>query len=372
MGKRKSSDSKSPGQNKASQVVNGKKSVDVASTSKPASESSTSVKKAKTRRSLFFSTSDDKGGDEKNGLRVLAEGNMFGALSTVIKQGDLTDLVLTLTDSHGNSKDTSVHRLVLAAVSEPLRKKMDGANQHTDEGKRVLLLKVESIEAFSFLLEFAYGKPVFIPASNSAMILEVLRSSCVFQVNHLRDKCIEYLIGAIETGSATTVLKAAESLNLESLSEAAAQNVADNLHKIKNMKQYFDNIPDSAFTKIFSRETLNTPRAGETAIVDLVFERTKQSKEADNARTDLLLRKCVKFVDMSDKQLLRLALDKRFNSEFRRKMIMDAVISKKFPSLIHQVAAEKGEDCSKHFKSAPYLQHRTPKPSSSYFQWLTG
>jgi len=75
---------------------------------------------------------------------------------------------------------------------------------------------------------------------------------------------------------------------------------------------------------------------------------------------------------MSDKQLLRLALDKRFNSEFRRKMIMDAVISKKFPSLIHQVAAEKGEDCSKHFKSAPYLQHRTPKPSSSYFQWLTG
>mmetsp|Transcript_4910 Transcript_4910/g.6207 ORF Transcript_4910/g.6207 Transcript_4910/m.6207 type:complete len:342 (-) Transcript_4910:596-1621(-) len=305
----------------------------------------------------------------KEGLQVNAEAKMFGALSSVLKQGELTDLTVILHESSSamsssdpNSKSIKVHRLVLAAMSEPLREKIESDVIVKD----VITLTVENIPAFENLLDYVYGKRFFISKQH---ILNVLQAAVTWRVHALRDKCVAYLINVVDLETATTILKAAERSNLEKLGEAAANTIARNLCKIKNKKQYFDAIPDTAFKKIFSRAALNTPPTeGELAIVDLIFARTKDT-EADRKRTDDLLTSCVKFVDLTDRQLLTLALDNKFHSQCRRKIILDAISVNKFPTLIHQVAKEMGEECLNHFQGAPYLQHRvTDRPHK---RWLS-
>lgn len=261
---------------------------------------------------------------------------LFGALDKVVRAESLKDVELVL-----NGKDTvRVHRLVLAALSEPLCRKFE-----EDPGSSLELTNISDVEAFKQLLDYMYGKQLTITQHNAVPLLTV---ACLWKVEGLRKSCVDFLTNNINCDNAVEALSVAERLDLPSVAEVAAEFVSKNFPSFD--PDFFQRLPDSLFKRIFSRTDLKLPRGGgELEIIDLIFLRAASEPERINA----LLESCVRIVDLTDEQIVDLSSSPRFQTLERKGMLLDALIRKKLTA-----CANSNKLFSARVKNAAHLHTR--------------
>ena len=280
-------------------------------------------------------------------LRVQSS-QLFGALDKVVQTESLKDVELVL-----NGKDTvRVHRLVLAALSEPLCRKFENT-----PGNSLHLDNISDVGAFKQLLDYMYGKELAVSGPGVVALLTV---ACLWQVDGLKKSCVDFLINNVNCDNAVEALSVSERLDLPAVGDVAAEFVSKNFPSFK--QEFFQRLPDSLFQRIFSRADLKVPASGgEMEIVNLIFLRA--ASEPD--RLNSLLTSCVRFVDLTDEQIVDLSSSQRFQTATRKGMLLDALIKKKLAG-----CAASNKMFAARVHSAVHLQSRTqPKGLARKLLW---
>lgn len=269
-------------------------------------------------------------------LLTVQSPQLFGALDKVVKTEALKDVELVL-----NGKDKlRVHRLVLAALSEPLCRKFEG-----DAGNSLKLNNISDVDAFKLLLDYMYGKELKVAQDKVVPLLTV---ACLWKVEGLKKSCEDFLVKNISCENAVEALGVSERLDLPQVGAVASEFVSKNFPSFQ--KDFFQRLPDSLFERIFSRADLNVPgSSGELEIINLIFMRAAGEPE----RVNRLLQSCVRFVDLGDEQLVDLSLNERFQTVDRKAMILDALIKKKLST-----CAASNKQFAAKTKRAVHLQSR--------------
>lgn len=283
---------------------------------------------------------------EKKPVESVAQSTkLFGALDQVVQNDSLKDVEISL-----NGKESiKVHRLVLAALSAPLCRKFKDA-----QGNTLRLENVSNVEAFKKMVDFMYGKKLIVNRENVVSLLTV---SCLWKVEGLKRICAEFLVENMNRENAIEALNVSDRLNLPDVAEVAAEYVSRNFSLFN--KEFFQKLSDDLFKRIFGRPDLTVPKGdGELAIIKLIFLRAS----SEEARLDELLESCVRFIDLTEEQIIELACDKDFMTFTRKRLLLDALIMKKLKR-----SAEKSQTFKKKLGSSTFLKNR--KASSTGYFW---
>ena len=118
-------------------------------------------------------------------------------------------------------KELKVHKIILGARSPYFKAMFSSENE--ENRKNLVEITDFELEVIEALLKFLYtGK---IPEMNEEFVRDLLRATDYFQVEQLKSKCEDFLIGKLSVANAADTILLADSCNSTKLKNKALEFV---------------------------------------------------------------------------------------------------------------------------------------------------